>query len=787
MFRTLDRYLIREIAVPFVIALVVLTFVLEIPPILRQAETLVAQGVAWPTILRVLVLLLPQALSLTIPMAVLLGILVGFGRLSADREFVAMQACGVSLLRLLRPIALIAIVGTAATAYQTIVALPNANQTFREITFGEFASSLENRVRPRVFFDDIPNKVIYVRDLPREGGWRDVFVAESAAGDTTVYFADEGHFSIDREKRLVQLHLTGGTSHWTTLGNADSYRGARFEQMSITLDPTSVFPPPPAKGAPEMTFAELNARIAEERAAGNPAYEFRFMVQQKWSLPATCPILALIGLALGATNRKDGKLASFALGFGVIFIYYVLLYAARSLALGGRLSPEWAPWVPNILMAIVAVALTARRARSADRPIRFSLPAFWRKAETAPAAPGAPAARRRPRVVVVIRLPHLNIPLPRLLDVYVGREYLRVLLLGAVSLLGVFYISTFIDLADKMFRGEATTGLVMRYFFFQTPQFVYYVIPMSVLVATLVTVGVLTKNSELAVMRACGISLYRTVAPLLLFGVATGLMLFGMQERLLATANREADRLNRIIRGWPPLTTAATRQWVMGSQGNIYHYDLFDPAVNRFSRLWTYEVDHERWGLDGISFSEYASLEARSERPDGNPAWVGHMGWHRDIVPAAGPGGGTPAVKFAQYSARPLPLDPPDHFKAEPPAADMLADMMTFEQLREYIAQLETGGAYAVPYMVALQRKVAFPFVTLIMTMLAIPFAMTTGRRGALYGIGVGIVLAIVYWIALSLFGALGEGGVLPPTLAAWAPNILFGAAAVYMILTVRT
>ena len=92
-----------------------------------------------------------------------------------------------------------------------------------------------------------------------------------------------------------------------------------------------------------------------------------------------------------------------------------------------------------------------------------------------------------------------------------------------------------------------------------------------------------------------------------------------------------------------------------------------------------------------------------------------------------------------------------------------------------------------MPSTVQLQRKVAFPFVTLVMTLLAVPFAVTTGRRGALYGIGIGIVIAIVYWMMLNVFGALGEGGVTPPILAAWAPNILFGAAAIYMVLTVRT
>ena len=118
MFKILDRYLVREIALPFAIALVVLTFVLMIPPIVQRAESLIARGVEFSTVATALMLLAPSQLSLTIPMAVLLGILVGFGRVSADREFMTMQACGVSLMRLLRPVALVALVGTAATAYQ---------------------------------------------------------------------------------------------------------------------------------------------------------------------------------------------------------------------------------------------------------------------------------------------------------------------------------------------------------------------------------------------------------------------------------------------------------------------------------------------------------------------------------------------------------------------------------------------------------------------------------------------------------------------------------------------
>jgi LPS export ABC transporter permease LptF len=792
MFKTLDRYLIREVAVPFVIGLAVPTFLMVIPPVLQRWESLIASGVDMSTVARALVLLLPQALSLTIPMAVLLGILLGFGRLSADREFVALQACGIGLFRLLRPVAVVALVGTAATAYQIIVALPNANQAFREIAADQMAARLENNLTARVFFEEFPGRVIYVRDAPPEGGWRDVFVADlTRPGDSTVYFARRGGMRLDREKQIVQLHLTEGRSHTHSMARPDVYQMTEFGSTVVNLDPGTVFRGAGPRGAPEKTLAELRATIAEAAGRGEPAYDSRFMLHFKLALPATCPILALIALALGASNRKDGRLAGFAVGSGVIMLYYVLLYGARAFAMGGRLTPEWAPWIPNVVMGIAAIAMFAWRARSGDQPLRLSLPARWRRAASSDRAHGRPgAAAKQARTVLVIRWPRLNLPRLRLLDIYIAREYLRVLLLSAVSLLLLLYISTFIDMVDKLFRGEATTALLIRYLFYQTPQFVHWLIPMSALVATLVTIGVMTKNSELLVMRACGVSLYRATAPLLVFAVAAGGLLFAMQERGLARSNREADRLNRLIRGHPPQRSALNRQWLVGSTGAIYHYDAFDPAANRFSRLRVYDIDERTWDLRSITFAEHATFVPDSERGGGMEGyWKGEKGWVRQLSRGARIHGAA-AVRYTPMADGELALDPPGYFKADIIEGEQLmtyGDLMTYAELRSYITRLEASGVYMMPWAVALHRKIAYPFTIVIMTLLAVPFAVTTGRRGALYGIGVGIALALTYLIMLSIFAALGSGGVLPPALAAWAPNILFGAAAIYMVLTVRT
>ena len=118
---------------------------------------------------------------------------------------------------------------------------------------------------------------------------------------------------------------------------------------------------------------------------------------------------------------------------------------------------------------------------------------------------------------------------------------------------------------------------------------------------------------------------------------------------------------------------------------------------------------------------------------------------------------------------------------------DTDADLMTAAQLRRAVRELAATGANVVPQQVDLQRKLAFPFVTIILTLMAVPFAVLTGRGGAMAAIGVGIGLALTYWITISVFAAMGTGGLVTPLIAAWAPNMLFGAAAVYMLLTVRT
>jgi lipopolysaccharide export LptBFGC system permease protein LptF len=132
---------------------------------------------------------------------------------------------------------------------------------------------------------------------------------------------------------------------------------------------------------------------------------------------------------------------------------------------------------------------------------------------------------------------------------------------------------------------------------------------------------------------------------------------------------------------------------------------------------------------------------------------------------------------------RTLSLEPPDYFETQQP----IAEMMTVPELRRFIEEQAASGINVVPLTIDLQKKLAFPLVTVVMTLLAIPFGMTTGKRGTLYGIGIGIVLALSYGIVGDAFAAIGKAGMLDPIMAGWAPNILAAGCAAYLLLTART
>jgi LPS export ABC transporter permease LptG/LPS export ABC transporter permease LptF len=801
VFKTIDRYVLREILPPLFLSLLIFTFILTLPPVMEQLESLVAKGVTFGVAARMLATLVPQALGLTIPMSLLVGVLIGLGRMSGDREAVALLACGVSPYRLLRPILALVLVAGAAHLYVMIAAIPDANQTFRELSYEIVSKRVENDVRPQVFFEDFPGWVLYARDIPQNrSGWKDVLVADTSKPEAVVlYMARQGRLVLDRVKRTVALVLHDGTRYSSSGPNGRQVETYRFSSdLIVKLDPESVFSRMALqRGLAELTIPELLTQAAAKRRAGLPPHQEIIYLEQKFSFPVACLVFGIIGLALGMTVAREGKVAAFVVGIAVIFCYYILLYLAEALAKGyyGRLGAggtelvaHLTRWAPNLVLLPFGILALIWRARWAEGRIPFRSVVHltnnvvaWanRRSSSALVPPEPPqgaaaervsghSAQRTKGVVVVIRVPRMWWSIPTILDRYVARIYLRAAGISFLALLGIFYISTFIDRSDKLFKGQATGGMLLQLLAFLTPQYVYYVIPLAALLSVLVTFGVLSRTSELAVMKACGISLYRIALPLLLLSVIWSGVLYGLEQQIMARANQRADALDAQIRGRPPRTSnPLNRRWLVARDGAIYHYTYFDPLRKALDNLVIYRPAPDTWQLQSELFTPQAAY--------GGGHWTAGSGWQQDFT---NPKGGWSALPRSS-----LPLETPDYFETEQP----LAEMMTVPQLKRHIDELAASGFNVVPLTIELQKKLAFPCVTIVMTLLAIPFGLTTGKRGTLYGIGIAIVLALGYWIIGNAFAAVGKSGLLGPVLAGWAPNVLAAGSAAYLLLTART
>jgi LPS export ABC transporter permease LptG len=591
---------------------------------------------------------------------------------------------------------------------------------------------------------------------------------------------------LDKAKRTVDLVLEDGTRFSTTKpGETETYRFPGT--TTLALNPDAAFPQVAIQRGPnEKRIPELRAAAITKVKDGMSPHPEIIALQQKFSIPFACFVFAVIGLALGLSVAREGKMAGFVVGIAVIFAYYIVLFLAESHTKGFYTTPEslaggrfliahLSRWWPNILLGIFGVVALIWRARFTEGrlpfrvPIQISrVPRAWRQAAS-PTMQAAPRAAARPNNVrVVIRIPRFAFPAPGLLDRYISRAYMRIVGLSFLALLGLFYISTFIDRSDKIFKGQAAASTVGALLVYSTPQFVYFIIPIATLLSVLITFGMLSRSSELTVMKACGISLYRSALSVILLALGFSVVIFQLEQYILARANRQAEIIDAKIKGRQPRVFQSTnRRWIAGRSGDIYHYRYFDPERKELAGLTVYHPRSSAWTLKSTTFAERASYDG---------TWRATNGWRQDFT--------VQPPKWKPFSASRLSeLEAPEYFASEQPEPRM----MTVGQLKRTVQELAASGLNVIPMTVELHHKMAFPFVTLVMTLLAVPFGVSTGRRGALYAIGLGIVLALSYWIVTSVFVALGKGGLLAPWLAGWAPNIIVLGSALYLFLTVRT
>ncbi len=783
--RILSRYILREITGYALLGGVLFTFILLMRYLLPLLELFV-RGIASPAdMLRLFGYLLPNFLTLTLPMAVLIGILLGLSRLAADSEITAMRASGLGVVDFLRIVSVLAMVCWIGGLANALYIAPRAAAALLRYEEQSKTSQATLEVQPRVFYEDLKNYVLYVQDvMPGSNGtalWKNVFLADLSQPASPHIITAKEAVVLGSGAQTLHLELADGARHDLTASNPDQYEISTFSSTDLPVqsgqqEETQHIT---RRDTPLQAMPTREVWARAHRAGDSLSYAIE--LQRRLAFPTACLVLMLVGVPLGLSSRRGGKGAAFALTLLLVFLYYFASSMGVALAREGKLPATLGVWGANLVFSVAGLLLVQQLSRGGAVLAFFGslAPSLRRQRIPAERQPDITAANGRAAAPLQRLRLALGSRFPLILDEYVMGSFLRNFVLVLAGITVLFLIFTFFELIGDIVRYRTPLVTVGEYLLNLIPFVLYNMTPLCSLVAVLITFGTLGRTSELTAMKATGISLYRVVAPILVITGMLSVALFAFDEGYLPAANRRQEALLSTIKGKPSQTfLRPDRKWMSGQAGRpeepkrIFYYQFFDPDRDVFANLTVFEFQPGTFALTRRIFASNARWNPQTG------TWTLADGWQRTFH-------GETIASFDTFRAAAFPeiREQPGYFKKQ----ERPSQEMSYDELSRYIRDLQQSGFDTTRLRVQLNHKLAYPLITLIMAVLAVPFALSAGKRGSIAGLGAAVGVAIAYWVVAGIFENLGDVNSLPTVLAAWSPDLLFAMAGTYLLLRTPT
>lgn len=760
--RLIAIYVIQG-ALPYVVlSLVLLTAILFTQQTGRFAELAIYTDLPLSLAGEIAAALLPSVLILTLPVAVLAGIIIGLARMGSDSEIVAIRAAGVGTWSLLWPALLIGLVATIATTFLHLKEAPEAARDLRRVALQGALRKLESPVEPRTFNTDLPGYVIYVRDGDKsQGTWGRVFIyAQQPDGSTRVVTASSGRIDSSNDRSELVLSDAVAMKIPKPEGAQHDYVVERLDQLRITIN-TGRAALLESFSKKDVTTEELNwSELQQQLNSGSPEEksEARRTLNRRLALSAAPLAFALFGGLLGMRVRRGGRGAGILLSITVVIIYYLITLLGESLAKNNSVSAITGEWMATAVMLLLSLILL--------RFEGFSRPNFARRllkrgdsgeSQSRTSAPAHTVGAGRSGF-------------PSLLDTSLFRSLTISFLVGFVSLVSIFIIFTLFELWRFIGSNNVPASIVGKYLLFLLPLVAVELFPATMLITVLITYAVLARTNEAIAWWASGQSVYRLMMPGLLFAVAVGAGTWLVQEQLMPPANVRQEALRARIRGGQPRAITGTgRQWLASIESRrLYSYE-FDEQAGVLSEPAVYELDDNAVHLRRVTTGKLGIWTANNELliKDAETANLNGMVVERQHLTE------TPIAR----------VDSPQVFR---PTVDKPSQLSVLA-LRSYLKAAKQRGVDVSALALALQRKYVNPFSVLVMAFIGMPLALAFGRRGAIVALCVAVGVSVAYWGIGGGFQQLGNHGLLPPEVAAWAPPVIFAAAGTYFLSRVRT
>ncbi|HEX6908254.1 MAG TPA: LPS export ABC transporter permease LptF, partial [Terriglobales bacterium] len=359
--RIFTRYILREVLSHALIGAAVFTFVIFLRDLEKILELVVRASAPLPSVAELFFFTVPTALTITIPMGVLVGILIGLSRLAADSEVTAMRASGIGVATFVRIISIFVFAAWTLAMVNNVYWAPRSAAALDRLQDKLKTSQVSFEVQPRVFYEGFRNIVLYVQDASTTAGsalWRNVFLADiTDPSNPRIIVARQG-MAVSEGPQNVHLHLMYGQQHETDPKNPQQYSITTFNVTDIPIQM-----PPENQGQPTpATELTTSALLRQAGVIKNRGLARSYMIEfnRRLALPTACLVLALVGIPLGLSSKKGGKSTGIVLTIGLVFVYYFISLFGVSLARQGKLSPALGVWLANILFFIGGVALLWR-------------------------------------------------------------------------------------------------------------------------------------------------------------------------------------------------------------------------------------------------------------------------------------------------------------------------------------------------------------------------------------------------------------------------------------------
>jgi len=759
---TITRYFFKE-ALPYAaLAYLVLTLLIAIQQLGRQASLSVLAVATVSESIQFVLLVIPAISLITLPMATLIGVLIALNRLKADSEIAAAQACGISLHSLYAPFIVLGLLVTAAGSYLALEAVPKTLRTVNTFRTAALARGLAAQLRPQVFESRFPGYLVFIDAIDKTNGdWLGVFVLkQTSETETLLLTAQRGRLRItDISNFALEVEVTEGVSF---VAGEDANKGsiASFDRSFFRLSGGNT-EANEALGDVARVQSLRQGELLEfaRNASGQTRRTALMEIHKRLSVPFASLVLTLIAIALAhKSHRPRSRSIGIALGFSIAVAYYLVLTAGQNLALSGII-PTWAgAWAPPVIGITLATVLLSTR---------FGLPSVqtfslaWLRRRKAQ-APAVVTESQRARFALL--------RFSTLVNYLLTSEIVRYFALGSLILVSTTLVFTLFDLIPSISRNRVSIPFAASYFAFLSPQILYIVAPFALVTATIGAYFILLRSNQLVILSASGLSLLRLALPVLALTLATGAALFFLSESILPTTNREQDARYHLIKAKKieQAAFAFGRRWAYGNNHSIFGF-LYSSVDKRLLNTYVYQLNQNTSLLERVSYLS----EAVSR---GGQTWEARGGWQYSL-------------ENGVYNSPPQPIGPGTTLTL-PEGADTFSrtvnesSKLRLRDLRAYVAQLERLGIASYSERIDLWKRFSHPLSCLTLIFLAMPWVIgrkAHSRKETLAGVGIGIVISILYWLLNQGFEVLGRQALLPVWIAVWGAHLTSWSLAGYM------